>query len=166
MDRVLAVQAPALPRPITRLFETAKVLTLVLRTDGRSEVELRAPRERVGSLVDEVDGTIEQLVDAPTPPDNQGQGPLTDTEREALLSAYEAGYFDVPRNVRLEDLSQEMGKSIGALSTLIRRAVLELVEAYAEGTLPEASRVPGTLAEDDEPEPAQKAPGATGDTEA
>lgn len=59
--------------------------------------------------------------------DDDGPG-LTGHQRETLLEAYEAGYYDVPREVTAVDLAGEMGISDQSLSERLRRAHARLVE--------------------------------------
>lgn len=47
---------------------------------------------------------------------------LTDEQYAALTTAYEAGYFDVPREADLMDLADELGVSHQSLSERLRRA--------------------------------------------
>lgn len=53
---------------------------------------------------------------------------LTDSQREALRTAHEMGYFDVPRRASLDDVAAELGISASALSERLRRAQSTLVE--------------------------------------
>lgn len=59
--------------------------------------------------------------------EDRGPG-LTSHQRETLLRAYEAGYYDVPREVTAVDLAEEMGISDQSLSERLRRAHARLVE--------------------------------------
>lgn len=52
---------------------------------------------------------------------------LTDDQREALRAAFEAGYYDVPRNVTMGDVSERLDISHQALSERFRRAHGKLV---------------------------------------
>jgi len=52
---------------------------------------------------------------------------LTDSQREALLVAFEAGYFEDPRNATLSDVAAELDISQPAASGLIRRGINRLV---------------------------------------
>ncbi|MFB6130194.1 MAG: bacterio-opsin activator domain-containing protein [Salinigranum sp.] len=54
---------------------------------------------------------------------------LTDTQRETLVAALEAGYFDVPRRTNLVELADRMGVSDTAVSQRIRRGVATLLRA-------------------------------------
>jgi len=66
----------------------------------------------------------------PGVPAEQGLGlGITDTQRETLRTALEAGYFDVPRGVNLTELAAEMGVSDTAVSQRIRRGITALLEA-------------------------------------
>lgn len=53
---------------------------------------------------------------------------VTDAQREALLTAKDIGYFDVPRKRGLEALGAELGISDSAASERLRRGIRSLVE--------------------------------------
>lgn len=57
-----------------------------------------------------------------------GDDGLTDRQREALVTAHEMGYFDVPRGAELADVADELGIGASALSERLRRAQAHLVE--------------------------------------
>jgi hypothetical protein len=57
-----------------------------------------------------------------------GRYGLTSLQYEALSLAAERGYFEVPRQVTLKQLSDEIGVSHQALSECLRRATGSLVE--------------------------------------
>ncbi len=52
---------------------------------------------------------------------------LTERQREALVAAYEAGYFEVPRNCSLGDVADDLDISKQALSARLRRGEANLV---------------------------------------
>ncbi|WP_049890120.1 helix-turn-helix domain-containing protein [Natronorubrum sulfidifaciens] len=52
---------------------------------------------------------------------------LTDTQREALVLAYERGYFDSPREASLEDIADELGITQQSLSSRLRRGHRRLI---------------------------------------
>lgn len=60
--------------------------------------------------------------------DAPGDGGLTDRQREALVTAHELGYFDVPRGCSLDAVADELGIGASALSERLRRAQARLVE--------------------------------------
>ncbi|MEY7851579.1 helix-turn-helix domain-containing protein [Natrarchaeobius sp. A-rgal3] len=63
-------------------------------------------------------------------PDGDARGTgdgLTDPQFEALRTAYEMGYFDVPRTASLSDVAEELGITAPSLSERLRRAQTHLV---------------------------------------
>ncbi|OVE84051.1 helix-turn-helix domain-containing protein [Natronolimnobius baerhuensis] len=57
---------------------------------------------------------------------------LTDNQREILLLAYEAGYFDVPRDITQDDLAERLDVTDSAVSQQLRRAISMLIAATLE----------------------------------
>jgi len=47
---------------------------------------------------------------------------LTEPQQEAIAEAYRQGYYDVPREISLEELANELDISHQALSERLRRA--------------------------------------------
>ncbi|GAB7020238.1 helix-turn-helix domain-containing protein [Halostagnicola bangensis] len=58
----------------------------------------------------------------------QGRYGLTDAQYETLVAALEGGYYEIPRNVDMESLSNDLDISHQALSERLRRAHRSLVE--------------------------------------
>lgn len=54
---------------------------------------------------------------------------LTDQQCEALLEAYERGYYEEPREASLEDVGNALGYSPSAVSGRLKRGMKSLVEA-------------------------------------
>lgn len=52
---------------------------------------------------------------------------LTDAQREALVLAYERGYFNSPRETSLEDIAEEIGITQQSLSSRLRRGHRQLI---------------------------------------
>jgi predicted DNA binding protein len=52
---------------------------------------------------------------------------LTESQREALLVAFEAGYFEEPRNATLGEVATELDISQPAASGLLRRGIKRLI---------------------------------------
>jgi predicted DNA binding protein len=60
----------------------------------------------------------------------QGEGyELTETQREALVLAYERGYFDSPRESSLREIAEELGITQQSLSSRLRRGHRRLIAA-------------------------------------
>ncbi|WP_435069116.1 helix-turn-helix domain-containing protein [Haloplanus sp. C73] len=53
---------------------------------------------------------------------------LTDAQHDALIMAYEAGYFEEPRGTSLEELADELDISPTAVGGRIRRGTARLIE--------------------------------------
>lgn len=54
---------------------------------------------------------------------------MTDCQREALRTAYEMGYFEIPRTASLNDIADELGITASSLSERLRRGQAHLVES-------------------------------------
>ncbi|MGA9402824.1 helix-turn-helix domain-containing protein [Haladaptatus sp.] len=72
-----------------------------------------------------VDFSLKRLY---TPGDNETAFHLTEPQREALVAAYESGYFEVPRDATLTNLSSTLDISKQSVSERLRRAQSRLVE--------------------------------------
>lgn len=69
-----------------------------------------------------------QLHEAVSPSSEHRFG-LTGPQRELVVEAYEAGYFEVPRTVTLVDLADQYGISDSAVSQRLRRGIAALVDS-------------------------------------
>ena len=99
-----------------------------------SEFHTRCNRE-------EIDFTVRRLYETRAP--RLGQYDLTMAQRDALVEALELGYFDVPRQVKLKDVAEELDLSPNAVSERIRRgeanlfrSVLPIDQPSNRGTRP------------------------------
>lgn len=72
--------------------------------------------------------TLNQLYN-PTQPMAGGQFGLTDAQRERLVYAFQRGFFDVPREVNMTELAEELDTTQQALSKQFRRAYFALIES-------------------------------------
>lgn len=54
---------------------------------------------------------------------------LTPAQREAVLTAFEAGYFDIPRQVTIAELAEQLGVSDQAVSERLRRGLAKFLTA-------------------------------------
>ncbi|MXV64221.1 bacterio-opsin activator [Natronorubrum sp. JWXQ-INN-674] len=89
-----------------------------------------ADRESVSSLYDRFDDqgvtpTIVRLFDLAE--ETNSQCGLTARQYETLVAAIDHGYFEIPREVSMQELSEELGISHQALSERLRRAYRALV---------------------------------------
>jgi len=54
---------------------------------------------------------------------------LTPRQREALVAAWEQGYFEIPRDISSDELAEELGIAHQTLSELLRRGINKLVKS-------------------------------------
>jgi len=61
---------------------------------------------------------------------------LTDRQGEALRTAYELGYFDIPRRATLADVAAELDIAASSVSERLRRAQTRIIEETVAPTWP------------------------------
>lgn len=75
-------------------------------------------------------GLSYRLVDITEPgAPRQSYGRITPAQRNALVTAMERGYYQVPRGVTARELADDLGTSHQAVSELLRRGTENLVES-------------------------------------
>jgi hypothetical protein len=100
-------------------------------TDRGTRISARIPtRERFGAFRTalerrQIPFRLHRIFQADTTAEPQYG--VTDRQREVLLFAFEAGYFDVPRRVSLSEIAREFDVSDQALSALLRRGEANLI---------------------------------------
>ncbi len=119
--------APAVERRIATLLDSdVTVLTLVGRATGWTLRVRASDHETLSAYQDRLrEGHCSLTLERLRTPESQaadGQFLLTDKQREALVAAQQLGYFDVPREITLSELADELGISQQALSKRLRRA--------------------------------------------
>jgi len=123
------------PRRIVQRFVAANVTLLSLQ-GGRGEWKLRllSPDwngvERMHTALEEFGCDVE--CERLSTFDGGGDSlrpELSSEQHKALVTAFEAGYYDIPRSVTLDELADELGISHQALSERFRRAHKGLVSA-------------------------------------
>lgn len=72
-----------------------------------------------------------------TDPEYGGATKLTEEQREALVVAYDRGYFAEPRGASLEELAEELGISPTAVAGRLKRGMRSLVGMTAVADRPE-----------------------------
>lgn len=72
----------------------------------------------------DIDVSVKRLTRAS---DDNGGGQMTDPQFDALMTAYEMGYFDEDERVTHEEIAEELGISRSSLSSRLRRAEREIV---------------------------------------
>ncbi|MFD1632993.1 helix-turn-helix domain-containing protein [Haloplanus ruber] len=102
-------------------------------TDTGWSVRMQLPdREALSALWEHCDGEdidfrIDHIYSLDEFTVDGGVG-LTDPQRDALLAAYEAGYFEEPRDTSLQELAETLDISPTAVGGRIRRGTSRLIE--------------------------------------
>jgi len=102
--------------PLIKAHGTSEQWTFEIRGDDRSDISEFQRRCR------EQDIPIELFkLHALTPLETGTEAAITDAQQEALVLAYERGYFNSPREVTMAELGEELGISDQAVASRIRR---------------------------------------------
>lgn len=114
-------------------LDDAKATILEAVSDGEEwEIKVLFPdRESLSAFHDDcadrgVSIRLDRVYRAENPQE-KGEYDVTDDQREALLAAFEAGYFDVPRGATLTELADGLDISRNALSARLRRGQRNLL---------------------------------------
>lgn len=108
------------------------IVTSAAGTESRWTFRLRFPSYEdlsafYRSCVDrDISVELVQLHETVTPRDGDRFG-LTAAQRELLVAAYDAGYFDVPRRITLVELGDRLDISDSAVSQRLRRGLAALI---------------------------------------
>ena len=103
--------------------------------DGRWEVTMRFPdRESFARYHEFLEGRgvqfdLHRLETGPDV-DRAASETLTESQREALVLAFEYGFFEVPRETGLSEIAAAFGISNQAVSERLRRGQARLIEEY------------------------------------
>lgn len=121
-----------------RFFDAARRAGLPIEppievVDGSAELEIAGDHERISTLgrrLASLDVAFDvELVgryDAAT-------RVLTDTQRELVLAAIDAGYYDTPRRCTLTELAEREGIAKSTCSETLQRAEERLMKRFIEG---------------------------------
>lgn len=93
--------------------------------EGVWELQLFFPAEKdVNSIYDACEGAAVEVEAVTQLSDRSDSGyfGLTDRQYRTVFTAYESGYYDVPRGINQEELAELLGVSHQAISERLRRA--------------------------------------------
>lgn len=107
---------------------TGRSWTLDIRVRERSDASSIYTRLEDHDL----EPTVIRLYD--TGNETNSQSGLTQNQYETLVAAINHGYFEIPRDVSMQELSEELGVSHQALSERLRRAYRSLVTSELDVT--------------------------------
>lgn len=104
--------------------------------DGTATLELTTSRDRLAAMADQLEAmgmeyNVEWIRESVDP-----ERVLTARQRELVLEAVEAGYYDSPRGCSLTDLADDLGLAASTLSETLHRAEGKIVREFV-ADLPE-----------------------------
>ena len=119
-------------RLIQRLVAADVTLLSAQGQSGQWKFRLLAPDREGISQADDILDDLDCAAECRSISTFEGEGRtrsgLTDEQREALIEAFELGYYNIPRDVTAEELADHLGISHQALSERFRRAYRQLIE--------------------------------------
>ncbi|MFQ3284794.1 MAG: putative DNA binding protein [Natronomonas sp.] len=124
----LETDKPALLRPVSRAGVPLRTPFVI--ADGVASWEVSASDDKLSALTDELDELgitydVESVQSFPNPDEDPL---LTPRQREALATAFEAGYYDTPREATQAAVAGSLGITKATCSDLLHRAEGKLVE--------------------------------------
>lgn len=124
---VFAYGRPRLDAFPMSLFQTGGYMVTPLEFRGeRARITFLGSASQVRSLLqnmrkEKIEHKVLALTDAKFPPDSPLRG-LTQKQLQAIRSALELGYFDIPRRVSSEDLGEKLRLDPSTLNIHLRKA--------------------------------------------
>ncbi|WP_226480834.1 helix-turn-helix domain-containing protein [Natrinema amylolyticum] len=117
---------------LTTLTETQVALIAAVGTDKQWTFDIRGNahndiadfQSRCQEL--NIPITLTEL-HALTPVETATEAALTDTQQEALVLAYERGYFESPRETTMDEIGDELGISHQAVASRLRRGIKHIL---------------------------------------
>ncbi|WP_227377772.1 helix-turn-helix domain-containing protein [Haladaptatus halobius] len=104
--------------PLIKAVGTKHQWTFDIRGDDRSDIA--DFQQRCREL--DIPITLTKL-QALTPVESETEAALTETQQEALVLAYDRGYFNSPREVTMEELGDDLGITQQAVASRLRRGI-------------------------------------------
>ncbi|ADB62288.1 Bacterio-opsin activator HTH domain protein [Haloterrigena turkmenica DSM 5511] len=108
--------------PLVKAIGTNREWTFDVRGDDRADIA--DFQQRCREL--DIPITLTKL-HALTPIETEAEAALTEPQQEAVLLAYERGYFNSPRDVTMAELGDELGITQQAVASRLRRGIDRLV---------------------------------------
>ncbi|MFC7212803.1 helix-turn-helix domain-containing protein [Saliphagus sp. GCM10025334] len=108
--------------PLIEAVGTSQEWTFDVRGDDRSDIA--AFQQRCREL--DVPVTLTSL-HALTPVETDTEAALTETQQEALVLAFDRGYFETPREVTMAEVGDELDISQQAVASRLRRGIKHIL---------------------------------------
>lgn len=94
--------------------------------------ELRASRERLSNLADQLDDFCISFTVDYIQYDIGEEQLLTDSQEEIIEQAIQMGYYDTPRACSLTDLADEVGRAKSTISETLHRAEGKIIKEHID----------------------------------
>ncbi|WP_435159600.1 helix-turn-helix domain-containing protein [Haladaptatus sp. DFWS20] len=110
---------------------------IIYTSDGAMRMELVGKGEDMNAVMDGMDADIDVVVEQIGEYDSPRMrlwSELTERQREALETAVEVGYYDVPRESGVEDVAEKLGCAASTASTHLRNAESRIVPELVYST--------------------------------
>lgn len=99
--------------------------------DGEIVWDVTAPSDRLTALGDQLEAAGISFDVESVRPESDATSLLTDTQREVLRAAIDAGYYDTPRRCTLTELSEQLDIAKSTASETLHRAEGKIIKEYA-----------------------------------
>ena len=110
---------------------SARQWTFDVRGDDRNDIASFQRHCREGGIPIKL-----TKLSALTPIESDTESALTDSQQEALVLAYDRGYFNSPRDVTMAELGDELGISQQAVASRLRRGMKQILGRTLVDTTP------------------------------
>ena len=124
------------PEGLMSLLQESRVTVFEgIRFSGRWEFTLRFPDHETLSTFHQrcleagFQIKLDRIQNPAYPRERSKRFGLTDAQQEALILAFDAGYFEIPRGMTLGTFAEQVGVSDTAISQRLRRGTATLVES-------------------------------------
>lgn len=124
------IDFPSFDDDINPLYTSAVSTEEMAVNDDGIDIRIVGSQAEIADEIDEYDAAgmtvlLERISDYSGPKDTLDS--LTDRQREILETAYDLGYFDVPRNVATADVAAELELDASTVAEHLQRAERNLV---------------------------------------
>ncbi|MFB6073192.1 MAG: helix-turn-helix domain-containing protein [Halobacterium sp.] len=131
-DSVLVQFETSEPLLLTTLQQAGLPLEPPLEiTGGKADLEVVAPHEQLSNLRDQLDAFGMDFEVGYLYESGNSERLLTSRQRELLVEAIEAGYYDTPRDCTLTELADRVDTAKSTLSETLHRAEETAIKQFA-----------------------------------
>ncbi|PCR90493.1 helix-turn-helix domain-containing protein [Natrinema ejinorense] len=108
--------------------------------DGWYSKEITASHERLAEYTEELDNADIPYQITSLTQSHDSNELLTERQWEFITEAIEQGFYDIPRDCTLTDLTERFNINISAMSRLRHRAESRIIQEFVEGSTPKSGQ--------------------------